>query len=112
MKVVITRHQGAVEWLKRNGHVSDDVYVVAHATEFDVRGNEVYGVVPMNLALLAKVVHNIDMPAMPISARGQELTADQMDLYGAHINSYVVCTAKDWDIVCDIANGNLLRGNK
>jgi len=93
MYVVVTRHLGAVTWLIRHGFIKDDfneTVVIDHATEEDVRGQVVFGVLPLHLAHLAAVVWSIDIPNLPANRRGTELTADDMDEFGACCTRYYV----------------------
>lgn len=88
----VSRHPGAIEWARRQGLRIDRQ--VAH---FDPRltapGDTVIGTLPVNLAALV-YQHggtyfnlSIDLPA---EARGQELSADQLEAYGARLERYVV----------------------
>lgn len=85
--VIITRHNGAVEWLRRMGITGE---VIAHATEDDVRGRHVVGAVPMHLAAIAASVTTIDMPNLSADLRGVDLTPEQMDEAGAVLRTYAV----------------------
>jgi hypothetical protein len=64
--------------------------VTAHATPELVKGKIVIGVLPMHLAVLAHTVGVVDMPLLPAEKRGQELTVDEMEAYGAKISFYKV----------------------
>ena len=86
-KLIITRHAGAVEWLRRRGIEGE---VIAHATPDQVRGRICYGVLPLNLAALASEVWAIDMPDLEAADRGRDLTPDEMDSAGAELVCYVV----------------------
>jgi putative CRISPR-associated protein (TIGR02620 family) len=85
--VIVSRHQGLVEWLRRKGIVGK---VIAHATADDVRGKDVIGNLPLHLAAMAKSVTVVDMPNLPPDWRGQDLSPDQMDQAGAILTRYVV----------------------
>lgn len=85
--LIVTRHTGAIEWLRRRGITGD---VVTHATADQVRGRHVVGVLPIFLAAYAASVTSIDVPNMPDNARGRELSADEMDAFGARLSRYVV----------------------
>ncbi len=87
MIVIVSRHQGLVEWLRRKGIEGE---VIAHATEDDVRGKDVIGNLPLHLASVAKSVTVVDMPALPADWRGKDITPDQMDQAGATLTRYVV----------------------
>lgn len=92
--VVITRHQGAVDWLVRHGWIRlENTRVVAHATKEDVlSAPKVFGVLPLHLAGIARNVYSIDVPNLPEEKRGKELTADEMDDYKACVVKYFVQT--------------------
>lgn len=88
----VTRHPGAIEWASRHGIDVDRQ--VAHLDPDDIaHGDAVIGVLPVHLA--AKVCArggryfnlSIDMPE---NARGRELTADELEHYGARLESYFV----------------------
>ena len=85
--LIVTRHTGAVEWLRRQGVNGD---VLAHVTADDVRGRVVIGALPLHLAAEAARVGAIDMPNLPPDQRGQDLTAEEMDAAGASISWYQI----------------------
>lgn len=85
--LIVTRHEGAIEWLRRQGITGD---VVAHATADDVAGRIVYGALPLHLAAAADAVVAIDIPDLPAGKRGHELSADELTEYGATLTRYVV----------------------
>jgi putative CRISPR-associated protein (TIGR02620 family) len=87
MIVIVSRHQGLVDWLRRKGIVGK---VVAHATPDDVRDKDVIGNLPLHLAAVAKSVTVVDMPDLPADWRGKDITPDQMDQAGATLSRYVV----------------------
>lgn len=74
----------------KHGYVGSDVTVVAHATVENVRGMEVYGVIPLHLAAVALSVNAIDLPDMPADRRGTELSCEDMERFGAVCTRYVV----------------------
>lgn len=88
----ISRHAGAVEWAKRQ-----DLQIcrfVSHLDIADVRsGDIVIGSLPVDLAAQvcassAAYWHlSLDMPA---ELRGLELSADELEWLGAHIQPYDV----------------------
>ena len=84
--VIVTRHAGLVEWLKRLGVEGE---VVSHADEDTVRGKRVYGVLPFRLAALADefVEVSVDVPA---ELRGKELTADDIDSLNPQVTAWRV----------------------
>lgn len=85
--VIVSRHAGAVEWLRRRGITGR---VVEHAYPEDVRQKIVYGILPFHLAALAKELVMIDTPLIPLERRGGDLSPEEMDRYGAALTHYVV----------------------
>ena len=86
--IIITRHQGMVNYLAAQGITGQ---VIAHVSAPDqVRGAHVYGAIPLHLAALAASVTVVDMPTLPAEMRGQDLTAEQMTQYGATMSTYCV----------------------
>lgn len=76
-----------MEWLRRRGITGT---VIEHATEADVRGCVVYGILPFYLAALAKELVMIDVPDIPQERRGADITVEEMDQYGARLTHYMV----------------------
>ena len=89
--VIVTRHAGLVSWLAQRGITGR---VITHATPEDVRGKDVYGVLPLHLAALARSVHMVDMPDLRPDQRGKDLNPADMNAAGARIVAYVVMPAE------------------
>jgi len=86
--VIVSRHSGAVEWLRRKGIVGE---VIPHVSDpAQIAGKIVVGALPLHLAVEANEVWSIDMPHLSADLRGQDLTPEQMDAAGACINKYIV----------------------
>jgi len=86
-RIIVTRHAGAVEWLRQRGIVGD---VISHVTDpAQVRGQVVYGTLPLHLAAEARAIYAIEMDLHP-EDRGRDLTPTEMDARGAHLVWYVV----------------------
>ena len=99
--IIVSRHSGAVEWLRRQGIVGD---VLSHVTDVaQIAGQRVVGALPLHLAVHAAAVGSIDMPALRPEQRGQDLTAEQMEAAGASIQWYVVSTESRWRTVSEAA---------
>lgn len=88
----ITRHPGARQWAQRHG-----IKVTHWLAHMDgaaiVPGDIVMGTLPVNLAaevcqLGAHYLHLCLQ--LPADARGRELTADELDIYGATLTPYQV----------------------
>ena len=84
--VIVTRHSGLVEWLKRRGIEGE---VVSHADEDAVRGKRVYGVLPFRLAALADEFVEVSMN-VPAEMRGKELTAGDIDSLNPQMTAWRV----------------------
>ncbi|OIO78180.1 MAG: CRISPR-associated protein Csx16 [Hydrogenophilales bacterium CG03_land_8_20_14_0_80_62_28] len=88
----VTRHPGAIEWAARQGlHIDRQI---AHLDPAAIQpGDVVIGILPVNLA--AEVCarggqfFNLTLD-LPPNARGRELTADELERYGARLEKYSV----------------------
>ena len=85
--VIISRHVGAVDWLRKRGVKGE---VVTHATIDDVKGKDVYGVLPFHLAHYARRMFAVSIPDLPEDRRGDDLTIEEMEEYGARLVCYKV----------------------
>ena len=92
MFLIVTRHQGAVEWLRRQGVEGD---VVSHTTPEMVKGRHVIGVLPYGLASLAKSYTALELPGLKPGQRGDELSPEAMDEAGARLVTYRVAEGRD-----------------
>ena len=87
----VTRHPGAVAWAQRRG-LAVDRQLAHPAPEQIAPGDTVIGTLPVNLvarvcASGGRYLHlSLDLPA---EARGRELTADELERYGARLEAYV-----------------------
>ena len=89
VSLVVTRHPALVDFLREDGVVGNDVKVIAHATQDDVRGRVVAGVLPMNLAAYAAAVVEVPLN-LPPELRGKELSLEQMREYAGDPVVYTV----------------------
>jgi CRISPR-associated protein Csx16 len=87
--VIVTRHAGLVEVLAQDFGIVGEV--VAHATEAQVQGKDVYGVLPLHLAAHAASVTEVTLN-LPADKRGVELSADEVRQYMAGLRTFVVRT--------------------
>lgn len=93
----VSRHPGAIAWAKQQGLAVDRQ--VSHLEIATIQeGDKVIGTLPIHLAarvceIGGRYFHlNLDLPA---DKRGQELSASDIQLYGASIEEYLVlrCTS-------------------
>lgn len=89
----VTRHAGAIEWAARRGIAA---VPVAHlAIDSIAAGDTVIGNLPM--ALAAEVIRrgarylNLELQ-VPAEARGKDLSADEMENFGARLQAYMITT--------------------
>jgi putative CRISPR-associated protein (TIGR02620 family) len=87
--LVVTRHPALVELLRERGLITGDVEVLTHASEADVAGRHVYGVLPLNLAAAAERVTEIPLALTP-ELRGVELGLDTLRRVAGEARTYVV----------------------
>ena len=89
--LIVTRHSTLVEWLAQHGVTGD---VIAQATAEDVKGRDVFGILPMWLAAEANSITEVSMPGLPLDARakvnGGDYTVAQMDEWGAKMHRFTV----------------------
>ena len=88
--VIVTRHRGMVEWLRRKGIEGK---VLKRALKDDVEGMQVYGKLPMHLAALTESYTTISIPKVCdrfFEMSERDLTADEMEESGAYTESYII----------------------
>jgi putative CRISPR-associated protein (TIGR02620 family) len=85
--LIVTRHGGLVDWLKSKGY---DGRVVDRATPADILGKHVIGSLPLHYSAIAASITSIAIPGCPQERRGEELSAEELDMYGAFLRTYTV----------------------
>ena len=88
--VIVSRHAGAVEWLRQKGIEGE---VVPHLAQADIEGageeTIFIGIFPVVLAVrIVQAGHRcwaIDLPLLQPEQRGKELSAGEMELAGAQL---------------------------
>lgn len=90
--LLITRHPGAKEWAARQELKVDQL--LDHLDPAEIQpGDSVIGILPVNLA--AEVCarggrfFNLSLD-LPSEARGRELTAEELEIFGARLEEYLV----------------------
>jgi putative CRISPR-associated protein (TIGR02620 family) len=86
--VIVTRHAGAVKWLRQHGYIGE---VLDHVDDpAQVRGKIIVGALPQHLAAVALELWTIDMPRLSQEQRGKDLSPEEMDAAGAQLHRYKV----------------------
>ena len=88
-QLIVTRHNGLVEYLKKEKIVGDDVEVIAHATPEVVTNRHVIGVLPHSLSCLTASFTEVPL-SLPPELRGKELTAEDVRKYAGKPVTYIV----------------------
>jgi len=91
--LVVTRHQGLVDYLRDQGRIDDDTPVVEHVERDDVEDKETIGVLPMSLAVHAAAHTEVELQYPP-EYRGEELDAEQVREYEDGLYRYKVSRSK------------------
>jgi CRISPR-associated protein Csx16 len=89
---LITRHPGAIEWAERQG-VRVDKLIVHLDPELIQAGDVVIGTLPVQLAaaVCARGGRFLNLTLdVPPQFRGRELSADDLEAFGAHLVAFEV----------------------
>lgn len=87
--LVVTRHQGLVDYLTEEGIVSEDVEVIPHASPESVERRHVCGVLPHSLSCLTASFTEVPLH-LPSELRGKELTVADVRRYALPAVTYQV----------------------
>jgi len=105
-KVIVTRHPALVELLIADGVVPEGTEVLKHASPEAIEGKDVFGVLPLALASLARSITEIPL-RLPPELRGVELTVAQMREHAGEPVTYYVKTkasrAAYYDEIAELA---------
>lgn len=88
-RIVVTRHPALVEYLKEMEIIDGNERVITHATEDDVRGKDVIGVLPLSLASVANSVTEVTLNLTP-EMRGKELSLEEVRSIAGEIIKYTM----------------------
>lgn len=89
--VIVSRHQGLVDWLRDRVEGIENVEVISHVSDPEqIKGKVVFGVLPLSLAVQAEIVCEVSMPDLKPEQRGKELSIEEMDAAGAKLVLYSV----------------------
>jgi len=86
--LIVSRHPGAIAWLRANFPWLSDAEVRESVTASDVEGRIVAGNLPLSLAALCGEFYAIEFSGPP--PRGTEYTADDMTAANARLTRYRV----------------------
>ncbi|MCK9520157.1 MAG: CRISPR-associated protein Csx16 [Candidatus Omnitrophota bacterium] len=87
--IIVTRHPGALGWLRKHHPELGEVEVVSHASPDQIQGARVVGVLPVNLAALCGEYWHLSMEVPP-DYRGKELSCEDMEHFRCAIEKFVV----------------------
>jgi len=85
--VIVSRHPAAVQFVREELGLGEDVPVLATADAANVRDKVVAGNIPLHLACLCRYVVAVEFDTPP---RGAEYTLEDMRRAGAHLKRYRV----------------------
>ena len=87
--VIVTRHNGLVQYLLEIGLADSSTQVISHASPDAIRGKHVCGVLPHSLSCLCESFTEVPLK-LPAELRGVELTLEQVRCYAAPAVTYKV----------------------
>ena len=87
--IIISRHKGAINWLKKYHSEFNNVEYFTHVNKKDIKGNIVIGTLPINLAIFSKEYWHLSMD-IPIEMRGKELSIKDMEEFNCKIEGFII----------------------
>lgn len=90
--LIVTRHPALKDYLIERGVADASTPVLPHASEEDVKGKDVAGVLPMHLAAVTATFTTVEL-ALPLEMRGRELSIEDMRRYCKGLRTYII-----WDV--------------
>ena len=112
-KIIVSRHQSAIEFIRRERPDFADAPIFEAVNAADVRGAVVAGNLPLHLAAEADTVLAVEFTGQP--PRGTEYTLADMDAAGASIRAYRVTGCEIpvavVETVIDFSDGETYTGN-
>ena len=76
--LVVTRHSGLVGYLKKRGFIDEDTTVLDFARVEDIKGKNIFGVVPFRLAAECESVTELPL-RIKAEFRGKELSVEEIE---------------------------------
>lgn len=89
-KVVVTRHNALVAYMREIGLIDETTPVYPHVRGSMIEGKHVLGALPLHLMALAAKVTVVPLRNVPYHLRGQELTLEEVRMYAGPPTTYVV----------------------
>jgi hypothetical protein len=86
--VIVSRHPAAIEFIRNRVDGAHLYPVLESATADDVRGQRMYGNLPLHLATMAESITAVEFSKTP--PRGLEYTLEDMKAAGAYLRTYAV----------------------
>ncbi|KKN61477.1 hypothetical protein LCGC14_0521320 [marine sediment metagenome] len=86
-KLVITRYQSLVEYLKEIGLIDEDTKILTRAEVKDVKGKHVLGVLPYWLSCHASKYTEVQI-RVPSERKGKELSLEEVQFYSLEPKTY------------------------
>ena len=91
IELIVTRHQGLVEYLKEIGLADELTEVISHVENPEIlTGKHVCGVLPHHLSCLCEVFTEVPLIGMPAELRGKELDLGQVRQYAGELVHYKI----------------------
>lgn len=87
--VVVTRHKALVHLIRETQMADENVKVIEHATESDITGKRVIGILPLHLACKAEQITELPLNVPP-ELRGKELDLEDLRKYVGKPRTYKV----------------------
>ena len=85
--IVVTKQPEFAKWLKRKGHITEDTPICHFATKEQIAGKNVFGELPLEIAVLARSVTKIRLN-LPDSLRGKRLSEKEVEAYCTGMDTY------------------------
>jgi hypothetical protein len=93
-QIIVTRHPALIEYLKNNGHVSNNVEHLSHANREDIEGTHVFGILPLWLACHCAKLTEVQL-RLPPEKRGIELSVKDIEFYAVKPRTYKIREVKE-----------------
>lgn len=89
-KVVVTRHNALITYMREIGLIDKTTPVFPHVRGSMIAGKHVFGALPLHLMALAAKVTVVPLRNVPHNLRGQDLSIEEVRMYAAPPVTYEV----------------------